>query len=98
MMLEGNALLNSVVLSHGVYKVFHYRRNALHVSKERNKLHCDKVLLKSATSQHCEAFGNDILSVPWLLRHVILNIIKLTKKYYLNFRVTRFVLSFKSPD
>lgn len=82
MMLEGNALLNCMVLSHGVYKVFHYRRNAFNVSKERNKLRCDKVLLKSATSHHCEAFGNDILSVPWLLRHVILNIIKLTKKYY----------------
>lgn len=80
MMLEGNALLNSMVLSHGVYKVFHYRRNALNVSKERNKLCGDKALLKSAESHHCKAFGNDILSVPWLLRHVILNIIKLKKK------------------
>lgn len=61
MMLEGNALLNSTVLSHGVYKVFHYWRNVFRVSKERNKLHCDKELLKSATSHHCEAFGNDII-------------------------------------
>lgn len=39
MMLEGNALLRAVFLLGGVYKVFHYGRNAFNISKERSKLH-----------------------------------------------------------
>lgn len=64
MMLEGNALLNSVFLSRGIYKVFHYGRNAFNISKEWSKLHCDKAFLKSRISDHCKAFANDMVSVP----------------------------------
>lgn len=74
-MLEGNALLNSVFLSCGVYKVFHYSRNAFNISKEWNELRCDKAFLKSGIRPHCRAFGNGMVSVPWLPRHGILNII-----------------------
>lgn len=63
-MLEGNAMLNPVVLSCGVYKVFHYSRNAFNISKRWNKLHCDKAFLESCVSNHTEAFGNDMTSVP----------------------------------
>lgn len=75
-MLEGNALLNAVFLSWGVYKVFHYSRNAFNISKERSRLGCDKAFLKSGISHHCKAFGNDMVFVPCLPRRVILNIIE----------------------
>lgn len=89
MMLEGNAFLNSVFLSRGIYKVFHYSRNVFNISKEQSKLHCDKAFLKSGISDHCKAFGNDMVSVPWLPRHVILNIIEFFFKIILNLSVTR---------
>lgn len=63
-MLEENALLNPMFLSCGVYKVFHYSRNAFDISKEWNKLHCDKAFLESSVSSHSKAFGNDMVSVP----------------------------------
>lgn len=63
-MLKGNALLNLVFLSRGVYKVFHYSRNAFNISKEWNKLHCDKAFLESCISNHSKAFRNDMVSVP----------------------------------
>lgn len=64
MMLGGNALLNPMFLSRGVYKVFHYSRNAFSISKEWNKLHCDKAFLESCISNHSKTFGNDMVSVP----------------------------------
>lgn len=63
MMLEGNALLNPMFLSRDVYKVFHYSRNAFNISKEWNKLHCDKAFLESCVSSHSKAIGNDMVSV-----------------------------------
>lgn len=89
MMLEGNALLYFLFLSCGVYKVFHYSRNAFNISKEQSKLHCDKAFLKSGVSNHCKAFGSDMVSVSWLPGHVILNIIEFFLRLILNFSVTR---------
>lgn len=72
-MLEGNTLLNAVFLSRGVYKVFHYSRNAFNVSKEHSRLGCDKAFLKSGISHQCKAFAIDMVFVLCLPRHVILN-------------------------
>lgn len=64
MMLKGNALLKPMFLSRGVYKVFHYSRNAFNISKEWHTLHSDKALLESCISNHTKAFGNHMVSVP----------------------------------